>query len=228
LHEIIHLSPWYKRNKILFVLLKRYALVLLFFWSDGFPAIVLLMEFANILLIFTVRPYRYEVYMNVAVVCRVLLFAFYIILVVGNLYFTLGHQTLNYNAFKAYLVARDIVFLAILVFIILFVGYELQQKFANLNYQIRLVREENEFKLQIIEKRKGEEEVVVRRHHLRSSYDEEMLDGNYKIINLDDSQVKEGNSEDDSDSRRERKQSSGKSQRHNRLSLHSKKIASGR
>jgi len=79
--------------------------------------------------------------MNMAVICRMLVFIFYIIVVVGNLYFSLGSQTLNYSSFKAYLIWRDILFLSILLFIYLFVIYELQQKCQNLNYQIRLVRE---------------------------------------------------------------------------------------
>jgi hypothetical protein len=48
---------------------------------------------------------------------------FYVIVIVGSLYFSLGPATLNYSSFKGYLIARDIVFLSILTFIFLFVIY---------------------------------------------------------------------------------------------------------
>lgn len=90
--------------------------------------------------------------MNISVISRLFMFLFYGIVVLGNLYYSLGTITVNYQSTKNFLYARDTIFLLIVIFIFLFTFYEIYNKCSNLNYQIRLVREENEFKLKFIEK----------------------------------------------------------------------------
>lgn len=81
--------------------------------------------------------------MNTSVITRLLMFMFYGLVVLGNLYFSLGTVTVNYHSVKSFLNARDAIFLVIILSIFLFIFYEIYNKCANLNYQIRVVREEN-------------------------------------------------------------------------------------
>lgn len=71
------------------------------------------------------------------------MFIFYGFVVLGNLYFSLGSITITYISVKKYLYARDIIFLLSNLIIFLLIIFELYEKCSNLNYQIRLVREEN-------------------------------------------------------------------------------------
>ena len=96
------------------------------------------------------------------------MFLFYGFILTGNLYYSLGVITVNYQSVQTYLTVRDTVFLVIILLTFLFIFYEIYNKCSNLNYQIRLVREENEFRLKITEKEKLEVEEASPRKHLRS------------------------------------------------------------
>ncbi len=110
---------------------------------------VFLLEFLNLFYIFTMNPFKYEVYMNGSVITRLLMFLFYGIVVTGNLYYSLSPITVNYHSVTTYLRVRDAAFLVIILLIFLFIFYEIYNKCSNLNYQIRLVKEQNEFKFKI-------------------------------------------------------------------------------
>lgn len=90
--------------------------------------------------------------MNFAIVCRLFMFSFYMLVMLGNLYFSIGDITFNYQSVKRYLLARNIIFMFVVFIIFVFVIYETYQNCSNLNYQIRLVKEQNEYKLKIMEK----------------------------------------------------------------------------
>jgi hypothetical protein len=79
--------------------------------------------------------------MNSSVVTRLMMFLFYGIVVVENLYYSLGPITINYYYVKTYLIVSANVFIIIVFVIFLFIFYEIYNKFSNLTYQIRLVRE---------------------------------------------------------------------------------------
>lgn len=170
LHEMTVLSSWLRRNKRIFIIFKRLLLASLFYWEVGFEGLILMLEFVNIFYIFTARPYKEEIFLNMTILCRLLMFIFYILVMLGNLYFSLGDITMNFQSVKKYLVIRDSIFLVMMFAILMFVVYEMYRKFSNLNYQIRLVREENEFKLQITEKEKekADSESSNRKDRLRS------------------------------------------------------------
>jgi len=72
--------------------------------------------------------------MNLSVISRLLVFIFYVIVVLGNLYFSMGDITFNYSIIKAYLLARSIIFILILVTMFSFMIFEMYQKCSNLNY----------------------------------------------------------------------------------------------
>jgi hypothetical protein len=106
-----------------FIILKRLLISGLFFWGDGFEVMVFLLEFANIFYIFTTRPFKFEIYMNTSVIIRLFMFIFYALVVLGNLYYSLGASTINYQAVKGFLNVRDAVFLVIILSIFLFIFY---------------------------------------------------------------------------------------------------------
>jgi hypothetical protein len=115
---------------------------------------VFVLEFINLFYIFTLNPFKYEIYMNGSVITRLLMFLFYGFILTGNLYHSLGAITINYETVRTYLAIRDAAFLVIILLTFLFIFYEIYNKCSNLNYQIRLVREENEFRFKITEKEK--------------------------------------------------------------------------
>jgi hypothetical protein len=149
LHEVVLWEPWYKRNKNVMIIVKRLLLGGLFFWDGGFELMVFLLEFLNLFYIFTVGPFKYEIYMNGSVITRLLMFLFYGFVLTGNLYYSLSPITVNYQSVSTYLIARDAAFLVIILLTFLFIFYEIYNKCSNLNYQIRLVKEENEFRFKI-------------------------------------------------------------------------------
>lgn len=154
LHEVAILQKWYRRNKIVIIILKRLLIALLFYWDNGFEISIFLLEFTNIFYIFTIRPFKIEAYMNIAVIVRLLMFIFYGLVILGNLYYSLGSITFNYESTKTFLTIRDILFLVFFLIIFLLNFYEVYIKCSNLNYQFRLVREENEYKFKIIERQR--------------------------------------------------------------------------
>lgn len=165
LHEGFQLNPWYKRNKLTFSIIKKMILAILFYWGNGFELMVIVFEFIDIFYIFTIRPFKKQVYINLAVICKLMMFIFYGFVVLGNLYFSLGSITITYISVKKYLYARDIIFLLSNLIIFLLIIFELYEKCSNLNYQIRLVREENQFfKFKITEKEKIQEDSIKRNH----------------------------------------------------------------
>ena len=83
--------------------MKRLLIVGLFFWDGGFEVSVLLLEFADIFYIFTFRPFKQEMYTNIVVIIRLLMFLFYGVVVLGNLYYSVGNITMNYNSTKIFL-----------------------------------------------------------------------------------------------------------------------------
>jgi amino acid permease len=77
-------------------------------------------------------------------------FYFYGAVVLGNLYFSLGDFTINYQSALRYLQTTVAVFLGIIIFIFLFIFYEIYLKCGDLNYRIKLVKEEDEYKLRLV------------------------------------------------------------------------------
>jgi hypothetical protein len=124
-------------------MIKRVLAVFIFFWSSGFEVSIFLLEFATIFYVFTVRPYKADIYLNSAVLCRLLVFYFYGSVILGNLYFSLGDITINYILVKKYVQTTLVVFLIIVVFMFLFIFYDLYLRFNDLNYRIKLVKEED-------------------------------------------------------------------------------------
>jgi hypothetical protein len=137
---------------MILIVLKRLLIAALFFVDEGFEVIVLILELVAIFYIFTTQPFKYEIYTNIVVIIRLLIFVFYGLIVLGNLYYSVGRTTVNFQLVKNFLYVRDGIFLVIVMFIFLFIFYEFYVKCSNLNYQIRVVREENEFKIKIVEK----------------------------------------------------------------------------
>lgn len=123
--------------------------------------------------------------MNTVVICRLLMFIFYALVILGNLYFSLGPITINYAAIYRFMVLRDAVFIIIALVIFCFVVYELYLKCTNLNYQIRLVREENEFKLQITEKEKQDHDDRSYRHRKISKVESDDTHGRERVHSRD-------------------------------------------
>lgn len=78
------------------------------------------------------------------------MFYFYGTVILGNLYFSLGDFTINYQLAQRYLQTTLVVFLGIIIFIFLFIFYEIYLKCGDLNYRIKLVKEEDEYKLKLV------------------------------------------------------------------------------
>lgn len=106
-----------------------------------------------------VQPYREGHYLNISLACRTLMFLFYGTAIAAKSYFSIGHAMLNYKSISSLLVGRDAFFLAVCSAILLSIFYELYVKCSNLNYRIRLVREENAYRLRIVERTRNEESV---------------------------------------------------------------------
>lgn len=90
LHERMHLSLWYKRNFFVILSIKNGIIAVLFFWTELFQYLMLLVEFLHIFMIFTFRPFKEEFYLNTKVVCRLIFLSEYILIVLGNLYFNMS------------------------------------------------------------------------------------------------------------------------------------------
>jgi hypothetical protein len=155
LHEGINLSRWYTRNNILFILLKKLLVVGVFFTGTTFEYLIIFLEFCSLYYLFTIRPYKEELYMNIYFISRLLTFMVYGLIVLGDIYFSLGEATFNYSAAHSFLMVRDVLFLVTILVILGVIVREIYQKLSNLNYRIRVVREENEFKLQILERNRN-------------------------------------------------------------------------
>ena len=110
LHWKINLTNRFNRNYPVIQSIKNLFVVLFFFWSAMFQYMVLLLEFAHIFLIFTLRPFKEEFYLNMKVVCRLIFLTWYILIVLGNLYFSLGQIVFNYGPVSSFILARDILF----------------------------------------------------------------------------------------------------------------------
>jgi hypothetical protein len=150
------LNNWYERNKIVLTIIKRILTAFIFFWGDGFEVVIFLLEFITILYVFTIKPYKSEIYLYSAVICRLLLFCFYGVVILGNLYFALGNVTLKYQVVQSYLNSTTGIFLGTVIFIFLFTFYEIYLRLNDLNYKISLVKEENEYKIKLVEKERGD------------------------------------------------------------------------
>jgi hypothetical protein len=76
--------------------------------------------------------------------------------VLGNLYYSIG--SITYNYYKAYkmVIARDALFLTIVFAFFAAVFFEIYLNCSNLNYYISVVREENQFNLKIITKKRDD------------------------------------------------------------------------
>lgn len=57
---------------------------------------------------------------------------------------------LNTSSIRQFLIGRDATFLVICSIILLSIFYEIYLKCSNFNYRIRLVQDENEYRLKII------------------------------------------------------------------------------
>lgn len=90
--------------------------------------------------------------MNIAISFRVLFFCYYSTLVLGGLYFGLGNITVNYKAAQAYALYTGSGFLVIELSLLVVIAWEIYTKCSNLNYEIELVKEENQYRLKITER----------------------------------------------------------------------------
>jgi hypothetical protein len=70
----------------------------------------------------------------------------------AKLYFNLGAITINYESFKNFIIWRLYILLMILVGLLAAIIYEIYQKINNIKYEIKLIKEENEYKIKILEK----------------------------------------------------------------------------
>lgn len=96
---------------------------------------------------FTVRPFKQEFYLNIKMICRLLFFAEYLIIVLGVLYFSITPVTYNYYFAQKFVVARDSVFIVVIIVLFIIVFFEIYFICDNLKYRIRLVREASQYKL---------------------------------------------------------------------------------
>ena len=154
LHERVLLSPWYKRNYSIFQSLKILFLAGIFFCDSLFQYVALLLEFMHIFYLFAVRPLCQRFYLNTKVVCRLFLFTTYLLIVIGNLYFSLGEVTFNYASASRYIVARDTVYLIVHFILIIVIIFQIYFKCSSLNYQIMIVKEANAYKILLVKKNK--------------------------------------------------------------------------
>lgn len=74
------------------------------------------------------------------VILRLSKIAFFGIVIIGNLYFSLGDITLTYASVTKYILARVIIFFMIVLEFLIFIAYELIVKCSNFNYHVRLIR----------------------------------------------------------------------------------------
>jgi ABC-type transport system involved in cytochrome bd biosynthesis fused ATPase/permease subunit len=103
------------------------------------------------------------------VLSRLLVFYFYGGVVLGNLYFGFGDFAINYGIVLRYLRTTLAVFLGIILFMFLFIFYEIYLRCSDLNYRIRLVKDDNEYKLKLCEKEKGQSDYHSKRKFHRWS-----------------------------------------------------------
>ena len=149
MHEKIILSSLFNRNYPITHTAKSILIVLFFFWSAMFQYMVVFLEFAHIFMIFTLRPFKEEFYLNTKVVCRLIFLTWYILIVLGNLYFSLGPIVFNYGPVSSYILARDILFHVLILGIFIAIFFEIYFKCTNLSYNINLVKEADQFKLEL-------------------------------------------------------------------------------
>lgn len=79
------------------VLLKKVLLAAFFFIGIAFDYIVIFLEFSTLYYLFIVRPFKEELYMNLYFISRLLTFAVFLTVVLGEIYFSLGGLTFNYG-----------------------------------------------------------------------------------------------------------------------------------
>lgn len=80
------------------------------------------MEFSSLYYLFTIRPFKEELYTNIYFLSRLLTFVVYVIIVMGDIYFSLGDATFNYAAAKNFLTIRDTIFLVTILTILGMIG----------------------------------------------------------------------------------------------------------
>lgn len=136
----------------MFYTLKMIVIACCFFTGDIFQFLAILIEFAHIFFIFTFRPFREEFYTNLKTITRLFFLVEYIFIVLGNVYFSIGGILYNYDTIISFLTARVAIFLVFMVGLMVALVFEIYFTCSNLNYQIKFVKEENQFKLQLIEK----------------------------------------------------------------------------
>ena len=90
-----------------------FIIVGIFFGSNVFQYFALLFQFMHVFFIFTVRPLVEEFYQNAKVIINLLMFTEFLLIVLGNLYFSIGEAIFNYYSASKYIVARDTLFLLI-------------------------------------------------------------------------------------------------------------------
>lgn len=64
------------------------------------------------------RPLVLEFYQNAKFIVNLLIFTEYLLIVLGNLYFSIGEAIFNYYSASKYIIARDTLFLLIELVII--------------------------------------------------------------------------------------------------------------
>jgi hypothetical protein len=152
LHERGYVKPWYRRNFPLIESLHNALMVLAYFWSAMFMYLVLFIEFIQLLLIVTIRPFSQEFYMNVKIICRLLFLTEYIVIVLGNLYYSMGEVVFNSFSVTTSVVGRASIFVVLAYGTVIVILFEVYFKCTNLSYQIKVVREANKYKLELVNK----------------------------------------------------------------------------
>ena len=147
------MTKWYTRNYTLFNALRITLLVSLYFWSNIFQYLLLLVQFGHIYYIFVIRPYKEDYYVNLQVICRLFFLATYLLVALGSLYYTMGPLVFNYYTAYEFVIARHSVFLTIIFAFFIAVFFEIYALCTNLTYKINLVREENQLKFQFVHKK---------------------------------------------------------------------------
>lgn len=137
LHRGLHLSDFVKRNTMFFISLRKFIVVLLFFFVNNISPIVLTLQMIACFFIFTLRPYKEWYYTNIFIASNLLWFFFYIIVLEGFFYFNISNILETRLSLSKYLISKSVLF-----HIICFLGFmasavEAYRLFKNLKYEFK-------------------------------------------------------------------------------------------
>jgi hypothetical protein len=88
------------------MLVKKFAIIGVFSSLNTFQYLLIFFEFAALYYLFTIQPFREELYMNSYFISKLIGFLLYLTTVVGNIYFSLGHSTYNFGSVSRFLIVR--------------------------------------------------------------------------------------------------------------------------